>query len=123
MSEKYGTEETKDVLALGLSLGMAVDKSLADGKIDWSDAANLVDVVRTAPAAISGITNVPNELKDLSAEEKAELMAWSKAEFDLRDDGLEATVEAGLGVGLAIANLVAKLAMKDEETGEPDPSA
>ena len=101
--------DLKELLKLAFSVGHAIDRSLADGKIGWTDAVHLVDVVRAAPAALDGISNVPAGLASMDASQKAELLAWSKAEFDLADDKLEAMVESGLQVGLHIATLVASL--------------
>lgn len=108
--EKYGIKETKEVLAFGVALGMAIDKSLADdGKISLADAANLVDPLMKAPAALSGITEVGLELSDLSDAEKQELYEYAKAELKLSSEKIEAVVEEALGLALSLGKIVALL--------------
>lgn len=71
-------KETKEILE-GLKLvGVAVGKTLADGKVDFSDAANVVELVKQSDAllaAVKGADDAIAELKDLSQEEVLELGA------------------------------------------------
>lgn len=112
--EKYGVKELKELLAFVLSLGMAVDKSLAnDGKITLLDAANLLDPAMKAPAAFAGLDIALLELQDLSDDEKKELQEFVQASFDIADDKLEAVVEGALGVAISVAKVLAMLKKSD----------
>lgn len=104
--EKLGISEVKDVLGLGLAVGELVE-ALADG-VGISDIAKLVGVVRKAPSAVSALKSgkVLPELKDLDAEEKAELKAWAAQEFQLQNHNVEAAVEAGLNVAIDLCDLL-----------------
>lgn len=104
-----GTKELKDALALAMSLHMAYDKSMEDGKLSVTDFTNLVDPMMKLLPALEGAKSIPAEMADLDAEEKEELVAWMKANYDLRDDELEAKIEAGLAVVVHIAQFVGAL--------------
>lgn len=106
MPEKLGIQEVKQVLALGVSLGQLVE-ALSDG-VGLGDIGKLVAVVKRAPAGISAVKSgkVIPELKDLDDAEKTELKNWSKEELDLKDDNLEAKIEAGLWVAIDLCDLL-----------------
>lgn len=79
MSDKHGIEETLDVVEYA---GKVVD-SLAqhkadDGKIDTTEIVSTI--ATTTPAGISALVgsgDIDDELKDLSEEEKTELLSKS----------------------------------------------
>lgn len=106
---EQGTQALKDVLALPLSLHMAVDKAQADGKIDLQDVAFLLDPAMKVGAFIAGLSKVPGELADLSDAERADVHAWAKSTYDLADDKVEAMVESALGVALHLGQFLGKL--------------
>lgn len=65
-----GIKETVDVLALVKILGEKFEQVAADGKVTVAEVlAELVGSVGPLMAAIDGVANVPEELKDLTAEE------------------------------------------------------
>lgn len=73
--ETYGIKQTIDVLKLVSGLVEAVELSLVDGNINIVDLANFVLPLTLLPAAIEGVSQVPNELGDLSDEEIQQLKA------------------------------------------------
>lgn len=79
MSNKFGIEESKDVLKFSEEVLKDLIKHKSDdGKIDGFEFAKTF--ISNAPkgvAAISGIQNVDDELKDLSEEEKQELVTMA----------------------------------------------
>lgn len=90
----YGIEETKDAVIAICGLGNAVAASLADdGKITLSDYPKFIGPVISLPAAITGIGEVPKELNDLTAEEKAELIELVKEKLDVGERAEEVTVK------------------------------
>jgi len=98
-------KETKEVIRFGLSLGNALRKAMEDGNINLLDALKFLPVLRELKPAIEGAKKIPAELKDLDEAEKAELLAYFKKEFELKDDELEAKVEMALEVGLSLSKL------------------
>jgi hypothetical protein len=102
------TKETKDLVSFFASLANAVDLATADG-LQAADFALFMGAIGKIPAAIDGISEVPKEVKDLDAAEKAEIIAQLKAELDLRDDVLEGILEEGLTIGVGLWGLVEKI--------------
>jgi hypothetical protein len=119
-SKKLGTENLKAVLAFGLALGMAVDKSMADdGKITLADAGNLIPAFMKAPSAFGAAGKSLAELGDLDSEEKAALHAYAKAEFDIHDDDVEEIVENALAGAVEFATIPAILKRRREKQAAP----
>lgn len=110
--KKFGIQETKDLAKCGIELGEGFAVSLKDGKMSFSDLTNFFGAVYAAPAAISGISQVPAELKDLDEAEKAELVQFVCDEFSIPQADAEVKIEKGLKLGVAIAEYVASFIKK-----------
>lgn len=104
-----GIKETKELLKFVLGLGNAAGSAAADKKVDMSDLSALMIPLMSAGEAFAGIGEVPSELKDLTSEECAELLAYCKQEFNIPQDKAEAVVEAALVVLAEIGNLIVAL--------------
>jgi hypothetical protein len=104
-----GTKETKEVIDLVIALAKGIESALEDGKIELTDALALIPAVMKAPAAFGDAAKIPAELKDLSEGEHAALVAWAKAELDLKDDKAEEQIELAISVGLQLCKLVLSL--------------
>lgn len=105
-------EKVKELKELGdflLTAGMAVDKSLSDGKLNWADALNFADVAISAPKAIIGLGQIDEDYFNLDDETRAELVAVWKDKFDLKDDKIEGVVEQVLQAALAVNKAVASV--------------
>jgi hypothetical protein len=98
MSEEFSIKETKEILLACFKIAGSVKAANADGKIDINDAALFFSVIPTLGPAFEGISNVPKELKDLSAEEVSELEIYiSKEVGDLVEkEKLMSQINAGL---------------------------
>ena len=106
MSE-VGIKETKDVMLFGVSLAMAIDESTQDG-FQWTDILNMVPPMTKLPAALDGITDVPEEIENMDEDERAELVeAIKKMEF--ASEGSEQIAEQALRVGVEIGALILKI--------------
>lgn len=73
--EKHGVKELTEVLAAIVEIGLVLIQKSKDG-FDFSDVVSLVgekDVVAAITAAVEGISEVPDEIKDLDALEGVEL--------------------------------------------------
>lgn len=103
-------KELKELVGFGLSVGVAVDKSLADdGKVTVSDIPKFGAPVLRAPEAIMGADKALDELRALDDAGRAELHQYAKDEFDVRDDLVEQVVEEAIVAGVAVARIVALL--------------
>lgn len=113
-------KELKEMVSFGLSLGMAIDKSLADdGKISFADVGNLIAPIMKAPAAFMGADKALEELKNLDEEGKKEMNDFVKSEFDIADDKIEAIVEECIGIAMSAAKVVSMVAKQEEKPEEP----
>jgi len=106
-----GIEELKDVVKAAISIGEA----LSDG-IGLEDLGALLDL----PAAIDGISEVPEELSDLDETERAELQAFIQSEFDIPDDQVEEFIEQAIIWAFSTYELYLKFKSLGEEE-EPVP--
>lgn len=83
MSESKSIKETKELFK-GLGLVFKTVKSVAkDGKIDFSDLADVAALAKNSSVLIEaakGVNEVPLELKDLSKEEILEIIGLIYAE-------------------------------------------
>lgn len=109
MSEQQGIKELSEAIIFGISMGEALDLSLADGKIDLADLGILMGPFMKAPDAIEGIGKVKDEIKDLDAAEMEQIKQMVKDELDLSDDKLEEKIEAAVDFLGAIHEFVGKL--------------
>lgn len=103
-----GLKETKEVIIFTAKLGNAIGKSLADGKITFTDAANFIDPLMKLPAAFAGIENVPAELSDMNEADRQELIQVAKDEFDLDNDKAEILIEDTFELGTLLGQYVNK---------------
>lgn len=72
---KKGIQNTLEVIELGIALGGAFKSAQADdGKVNAKDIAHLITVVPKIGPAVSDISEVPAELKDLDAGELQEVI-------------------------------------------------
>lgn len=68
-AESVGVESTLAAIDFVDALVAAVVLAEADGKITVADLLDLKDVVPTVKPFLDGLHSIPDELKDLSAEE------------------------------------------------------
>jgi len=95
MAEKFGIEETKDVLAFVFSMTNAIKVSLSDGDFDFWDAKNFIDPLKKIAPAVENIEEIIPELEDLSWDEIIELAKYSMTELGLGGDiNIEEEVDA-----------------------------
>ena len=95
MAEKFGIEETKDVLAVVFSMTNAIKVSLSDGDFDFWDAKNFIDPLKKIAPAVENIEEIIPELEDLSWDEIIELAKYSMTELGLGGDiNIEEEVDA-----------------------------
>ena len=106
MAGEYGMKETKELLKFVIGLGMAIDKSLADKKFSFDDVTYFMVPLMQAGPAFANIKMLPAELKDMDAAEAAELKQFIEDEFDIENDKIEKIIEAAIGVGLKVYEIM-----------------
>lgn len=117
MSNNYTVQDTKDALTFLVSLANVISKVTAEdspgGKsIAWTEYFSFYEPVKTLPAFINGISNIPKELTDeITEAEKQELLDVLKTCTSLNDKTSYA-IEKHLTVLNAIKDLVMEFYVK-----------
>jgi len=91
--EKHGIEGLKALADLVVALGECYDAVMADGKVSKKDIFHLGGIIPETLALAPAAGNIPAEVKDLSADERNELVAYFVVQFDLENESAEASIE------------------------------
>jgi|GEM_PF-6680362 hypothetical protein len=104
---KEGIDGVVGVVKFAVSTAKAIKNSLADdGKITIADSLNFADPIMKLPAAISGISKIPAELKDtITDDEKAQIIEVIK-DSGVLPDKAEAIAEKAIAITLDIKAFV-----------------
>jgi len=106
-SSKLGVKETKDLIIFLTKLGMSVAQCAIEKKFN---VLHFIDDIQALPAALSGITEIPDEVRDLQSEEMRELMVCVLGELsDLNVENNEAAkkfINAGINFAEGIIDII-----------------
>ena len=109
MAEKYGIQETKELLDFIFSLAEAIKKSAADGKFSWTDGLNFIDPLKKLAPAIEILHQVGAEILDLDGDEFSELVTYVEEKWNLKDgeDGVtvDEKVEDAINAGIELLKI------------------
>ena len=107
--EKYGIQETKELLSFVFSLAEAIKLSNADGNFNWRDGLNFIEPLKKLGPAIDNIEDIIPEIADLDADEWNELITFVSENWDLEtedgDDDLSQKIEDGLNAGIELIRM------------------
>lgn len=106
MSEKEGITALKHVIDVVVTLAKTYEKVKEDGKVSFLDSIHIARVVPRVIKSVAKSGNALAEVQDLDADEKKELVAYFKAEFDLADDAAEKKVEDMLSMVTQYSSLL-----------------
>jgi hypothetical protein len=100
-------KETKELVGFVLAVVSAVVESKSDdGQITLGDAPKFFNAMVAAPNAFIGADKIGAELKNLTIEEKNELMAEFREKFDITDDEIEELIEDAVEAAVALSNVI-----------------
>lgn len=99
-------ESLKTVVKFAVTLANSVDKALADNKVDLMDIPLLMAPIMQVGPAVAALKSAQDELKALSVEDKAALIASFESELDLKSDRTEKIVERSVELAVAVVDLV-----------------
>jgi len=91
-----GIENLKSIFRDLINFGETLDEKASDGKLTWMEI--LTSSIFVVPSVFDAIKNgaaIKEELQDLDAVERDELVAYIEVELDLRNDRTEEQIEAG----------------------------
>ena len=107
--EKYGIQETKELLSFVFSLAEAIKKSNADGEFNWRDGLNFIDPLKKLGPAIDNIEDIIPEVADLDADEWNELITFVSERWNLdtsdTEDDISERIEDGLNAGIELIRM------------------
>jgi len=109
MDEKYGIEQFRDVVKATVSLANAIDSTTQDG-FQLSDIFEFVKPLSLIPAAITGSSEIWNELSDYSDEER-KVVQGDIEELDFESEHAEAIGEQAVRVATEFAVLLTIIRM------------
>ena len=109
--EKLGIEALKNVIGAGFGLTerikeITAETSAGGKKVTIPEIIGSVGEMYDIAQAVLQAKQAYEEVKDLSEEEKDELIAWAATEFDVADDKVEALVIQCILCVLEIAKTV-----------------
>ena len=104
-------KETQDVVICVAKLAVATDKTVHDAMAGSAniiaEIANFVPVLIAVPAAISNCQQIPAEIANASAQDKADLVARAKTELGaMPDAAVVALIDQALDIVLSFWQLV-----------------
>lgn len=100
-----GIKETKELLDFVLSFTQAMQLSLDDGELSWSDTMKFIEPLRKLGPALDDIDDVVAELRDMDEIEFMELVNHVQEHFGIEDQ-VEEKIEAAVTTGVEIMKLV-----------------
>lgn len=104
-----GISELKDVVLFVAKLGNGIASSLEDGSVGVADAVKLLPAMAALFPALSGIEQLPAELKDLDEAEQKEIIDLFKANLEVENDNVEQYAELGFEVSVKLAKFIVSL--------------
>ena len=105
-NQKYGIQETIDVVDFVTSLGNAVDSSLSDGKINLMDITKFWDTFGVASDAFKGLKEIPKELGDLDEQEAQAVKDRFQEGLKIDNPAIENVAVKGFVVSVALAEFI-----------------
>lgn len=111
MSNEIGIQNTLEVIELGIALGGAFRSAKADdGSISAADIAHLIAVVPKVSPAVSGIGEIPAELKDLDDAEVEQIIGHvQELVGTVSSEKAVAIAEDAIRAAIAIYGIITKL--------------
>ena len=115
MSEKKGIKNVKELMILGLQLGVVGKLAMEDGKLSVGDLGLVVQVFPHVVPAFKDLGEVPAELADLDADESTELLVEAARQLPYITDNkrLMNIVVKSIKVALSIGELGAAILDED----------
>lgn len=117
MAEKKGIQNVKEVMVLGLQLGIFGKMTMEDGEVSVADLGLAVQVFPYVIPAFSDIGEVPKELADLDGNESEELLLEAARQLPMITDKRKLTdiIIKSVKLALSIGELTAVIMSKDVE--------
>lgn len=113
-----GIDNLKKAAKLLVSFGKEIETA-AKGGFQITDLFGFIDEISQIPEIINNKTAILEEFKDLTAEERSELLEYVKIELVLEDKNLENIIETALVTGISLLALVEAIRANNKPAEEP----
>lgn len=104
---KIGIEKITALVVLGAAIGMKAADALEDKKITLPEAFGFLPDLMAIPGIINDFPAIKQEIADLDPNERAEIAKVLQDKFDIANDKLEAVIEGGVRLALALLDEIA----------------
>jgi hypothetical protein len=104
-----GITELKEMVGFAIAIANAAGKVMEDSKLSLADLRFALDPLKRIAPALDGMDQIPSEIKDLTADEKDELIQFVIDEFEIPQDGIESAIESGLQMVSKIYDILVAL--------------
>lgn len=105
----YGIDKLKNALKVIINFGESFEAKLDDGKVSWVEGFGLIKDLKDFPQVIKDYKEIWQEIQDLDAVEKSELLEFVQAELDLQNDRVESLIEKCLAFAASANELVTEI--------------
>ena len=92
----FGIDETKDVIAFGISLTNSLIRAFDDNKLTITDIPHFIAPITKLTSALTGINMVPFEIGDIQKFELQKLIEFVKENLDVDDKKAKNIIEQSL---------------------------
>jgi len=116
----FELEQTEQVLKFAIELTKAIQSSLEDDKLNFSDLPNFIPAFTAMIPAITDIDEVMVELGAATHEDADQLKQYVKDELDMTDKKAEDFIENAFGVALDVYIMVRDYTKKSEPVVQED---
>lgn len=99
-------ESCKVVVKFAVTLANAIDKVLADNKVDLLDIPHVMAPLMQVGPFAGALKGAKEEMKAMTPEQKAELIDQVKTELSLKSERTEEIIERALDMAVSVAELV-----------------
>ena len=103
---------SKELVKFVIDIGMAVDKSLADGKIDMADVGNFMIALQSAGPAIADAKAALEFFKAPTVEAIEEMKAFIGQELQLQDAHLDGVVKHAITIICGLLEMLVMIKAK-----------
>lgn len=94
------------VIGFALTLGNTLAATLEDGKLRFFEIFQFLPSLRDLPEAVKLAPEALEESKQLSEEDRDQLLSYFRDRFNLPNEGLERKIESGFSVILHLHEFI-----------------
>lgn len=107
MGGQYGVENIIKAVEFGFGVGDAIKKALADdGKIKGFEYFQIATSLWPGVGVIRNLEAIKQEFLEMDEDDKQEVIDHFAEDFDIPNDAVEAKIEKGFAMAIAIVDYV-----------------